>query len=125
MGFFSRLLLLSLLGALSLLIPQVFRGAVWLLIQEEVLRQGGVVRIGAVDGVVWENLRLKSVRVSLPGSAGALLHAEMDSVDCEFSWVNLTAQFAQQHLFTELLMTELKCRQLPVHSDAMLRGAEQ
>ena len=89
MGFFSRLLLLSLLGALSLLIPQVFRGAVWLLIQEEVLRQGGVVRIGAVDGVVWENLRLKSVRVSLPGSAGALLHAEMDSVDCEFSWVNL------------------------------------
>ncbi len=89
MGFFSKLLLLSLIGALSLLVPQIYRGAVWLLIHEEVLRQGGVVRIGAVEGVVWENLRLKSVRISLPGSAGALLHAEMDSVDCQFSWINL------------------------------------
>ena len=102
MGFFSKLLLLSLIGAMSLLVPQIYRGAVWLLIHEEVLRQGGVVRIGSVEGVVWENLRLKSVRISLPSSAGALLHAEMDSVDCQFSWINLVPMLGRGR-FIELL----------------------
>jgi hypothetical protein len=52
------------LAALS--VPQVFRGALWCLLQEEVLRQGGTLGVSVQEGSLWEPVVLSRVELSLP-----------------------------------------------------------
>ena len=65
-----RLFAALILGLCALSVPQVFRGAVWCLLQEEVLRQGGRLKVTVQKGALWEPVVLSGIRLSLPLAAG-------------------------------------------------------
>ena len=80
---FLRLFVALILGLCALCVPQVFRASVWCLLQEEVLRQGGRLRVTVQAGSLWEPVVLNGVRLSLPLADGGrfMLQAERCNVE--------------------------------------------
>lgn len=97
------LLLVLLVGAL-LCIPQVFRGALWLLIHEEAWRQGGTVRIGEVQGSLWEPVVLKRFQLSIPCADGGRLEWGWERASLECSWPALWEQKGNRRFFERFKM---------------------
>ncbi len=62
---FARFIFLLCVALAALGIPQVFRGAVWCLLHEEVLRQGGRLRVTVQEGSLWEPVVLSGIQLSL------------------------------------------------------------
>jgi hypothetical protein len=62
--------LLFCLAALS--VPQVFRWTVWCVLQEEVLRQGGRLRVTVQKGALWEPLVLNEISLRIPVPDGGV-----------------------------------------------------
>jgi hypothetical protein len=67
----------------ALCIPQVFRGVVWCLLQEEVLRQGGRLRLSVQEGALWEPVVLGDIRLLLPLSDGSVLRLQAQRCSLE------------------------------------------
>jgi hypothetical protein len=75
---FARLLAAILFTLAALSVPQVFRGALWCLLQEEVLRQGGRLGVRVQEGALWEPVVLSGIELSvpLPDGGNCTLRAE-------------------------------------------------
>jgi len=84
-----KVVILLVLLISTLLIPPVFRTCVWLVLQEEGVRQGSFVRLGGMRGSVWEPIILERVRWSSEGLRGGALVAEAEWVEVRFKWENL------------------------------------
>jgi len=80
---FLRLTVVLFLGLVSLSVPQVFRGTVWFLLQEEALRQGGTLRVTVQEGSLWEPVVLSGIRLSLPLSGGGRFKLKADRCNVE------------------------------------------
>ncbi|MEI7776672.1 MAG: hypothetical protein WCK17_18085, partial [Verrucomicrobiota bacterium] len=57
-----------------------------LVCQEEVRRQGGELRIGALTGSLWEPLVLSEVTLSLPSFRGGYFQLSANQVRLQYRW---------------------------------------
>ena len=84
-----RLLLAVVMLLVFLSVPPVFRGMLWVVCQEEVRRQGGELRIGALTGSLWEPLVLSEVTLSLPSFRGGYFQLSANQVRLQYRWTAL------------------------------------
>ena len=80
---FLRLFAALFFGLCALSVPQVFRGVVWCLLQEEVLRQGGRLRVTVQKGALWEPVVFSGVRLSLPLADGGRFRLQAERCNVE------------------------------------------
>ncbi len=80
----------------------MFRGTVWFVLQEEVFRQGGTLRIQRVQGALWKPLVLTGVHLNLPAAGGGQFDIELDSLESRFAWYNLVPFFGRGRFWESL-----------------------
>jgi hypothetical protein len=80
---FFRLFGVLFFGLCALSVPQVFRGAVWCLLQEEVLRQGGRLKVSVHQGALWEPVVLSEIRLILPLPDGGKFSLQAERCNVE------------------------------------------
>ncbi|MEI6712754.1 MAG: hypothetical protein WCO60_03320 [Verrucomicrobiota bacterium] len=84
-----RLLTVLVLAGGALLIPPVFKGVLWVLLEEEALRQGGVLKIDSMEGALWQPLVLRGIRWETSQALGGILRVEAESAEAVFRFENL------------------------------------
>lgn len=85
-GFLHRLFLLLCVVAVALSIPPVFRAVLWALLHEEAWRQGGEASVEAIQGSLWEPLKVSGLHVALPCADGGLLEFDAGQLNLECAW---------------------------------------
>ena len=86
---FRLCLLLGLLAIVSLGEPRIFRWAVRQAIIVEAWRTGGRVRIGSVEGSLFEPIRLIDAVWTRRSESGAVTRVEIKRLSADFAWENL------------------------------------
>lgn len=88
-GFLFKVTLLILLIAGALAIPPVFRGVVWVVLEEEAVRQGGFLRMKSIEGSLWQPVVIRNLRWETAGALGGILKLEAERADAVFRWESL------------------------------------
>ena len=81
-----RLFLLVCVVAVALSVPPVFRSVVWVVLQEEVWRQGGDASLAKIEGSLWEPLQISGLHVVLPCADGGRLEFDAGQLTLECAW---------------------------------------
>ena len=95
---------------MTLLIPPVFRGAVWVLLEEEAFRQGGGLQIAGIEGAAWEPLVLRGVHWETARSFGGVLLVDVERVEAVFRWENAVRSLSSGRFFESLQVKGVKVR---------------
>lgn len=98
-GLLHRLFLLLCFVTLALSIPPVFRAVIWGLLHEEAWRQGGEASVEAIQGSLWEPLKVTGLHVALPCADGGLLEFDAGQLALECAWGALIEHKGNRRFF--------------------------